>query len=219
MPIKDELSGFNYQPENVFSQINKTCYFIEPFNDTIYNLSPKGITPEYYVDYGDYSMPTDYFDNISISNIDNLSTQILNSDYCFFTSNLLIKDGFKHFYFTHNRKKYFYFENQISKKVSNRIYNDLFLLYPGYHYFESNNDSTLLGWISAFQFQTQLDDLYYRYLQNPEDLKADDQLTPEIIEFLKEFRNGNDFDKLIALDHQIDKEDNPILIKFYLKKK
>ncbi len=58
VPYDEKFEGMAYEFTGFLSRSSGSLWFSPPFNDTIYTVSEKGITPEYYFDFGSLSIPS-----------------------------------------------------------------------------------------------------------------------------------------------------------------
>jgi hypothetical protein len=58
VPYAEKFEGMAYEFTGFLSRSSGVLWFSPPFNDTIYTVSEKGITPEYYFDFGSLSIPS-----------------------------------------------------------------------------------------------------------------------------------------------------------------
>jgi hypothetical protein len=57
-PYNEELEGMAFNFSGFIGKSSNTVWFSPPFCDTIYSVSPKGIIPEYFFDFGQSAIPS-----------------------------------------------------------------------------------------------------------------------------------------------------------------
>ncbi len=65
-PFNESDAGINLRPWFYLSQNNKKTYYIEAFNDTIYQINSKTFAPKFIMDYGTFSTPIKLREKIAL---------------------------------------------------------------------------------------------------------------------------------------------------------
>ena len=132
-----------YESGNAFYRYNNEVRFFSPFSTIIYSIAGDSIYTKYNIDFGEFNIPDNFFNNYTIEDLDGKSYAYgLNSfwenDFCF-SFNLRIKDQFKKVYYLKEDKKI----------IVGNFYDDIAFCFP--KLLVSNNDFAL-----GFRFADEL---------------------------------------------------------------
>ncbi|MCG6189348.1 6-bladed beta-propeller [Maribellus maritimus] len=169
--------------EGLFCRYNNNLFFKEAFNDTLFYVEEKSLTPRYVFQMGKYSFPYEKKDELEDYKQDKNGNLILPIFDYFVISNLCESERFLFFEFLYNQEKYWGYYNKktkVTKIVENKALNITrqegvpFQLLKAY----INSDNEIITYIEAYKLVEWM-------TNNPEKAKN----VPAVLKAVKETDN------------------------------
>ena len=171
---------------------NNFAYYVEPSDNIIYKVTSDRVEPLYYVDFGEYNLPKEYYS----SNMYELMNNGIDKEYATGIDKIKYGDDLFFLYFEIKGKKYQLVFNTLTN--STIVFCEMF----------KPMDDILYG-LSPISFDICGNALY--------DWKTTDYFDP-IFEFIGLPKaNGQYKTQLEELRDEMNPEDNPFIFKYYLK--
>lgn len=175
LPIGEGKEGILYEAPNNFPEFTKKKYFFLSLVDTVYEIETQNSltsSPRYYLDYGDYSIPSEVFEKR-----ENYSKEfwnwkefwdkeIVSQNYLTYLTNFEITDSYIHFRVGNDTDSYMIIYNKNERKTyvgKDKFLNDLDYGPSPYIYLSS--DDALYTYVEANDFINHIDDLPESHLK------------------------------------------------------
>ena len=218
MPIPQYMEGVSVIREDmaVFNAYNneRSLYFIEPFNDTIYRILPNTLKAVKYVDFGNHKVTPSVLSRYAEN--DDLKSIMLNpnSDYCSSINHFFETDIFYYFSYNYKSSGYTYFYNKIKNEAihSKAYFDDLAFTWSICDYLFAG-ESYLVSYIESQEFES-IKERNNSYLEDLKLFAAEnnipkEEMAPLTNKFELYKKNYADIINRLA---QKDENDNPVLI-------
>jgi hypothetical protein len=122
LPIEKNMKSTDINTERFFYASDHHHFFVEPYQDTVYRLTPKSATVECIVDFGGKNLPLSYWENKPEEN--RLST-LYESSFCHSIENFYSNSFFTTFRYSYQDDLYFYFKQGKNDSITHTSYSKI----------------------------------------------------------------------------------------------
>lgn len=122
LPIEKSMTSSDISTEHFFYASDDHHYFIEPYQDTVYRLTPQSATIECLIDFGKKNLPPSFLENTTVQ--DRMTT-LYDSPFCHSIENFYSNRSFTTFRYLYKDDLYFYFKQGKSDSVIHTSYSKI----------------------------------------------------------------------------------------------
>jgi len=123
-----EANYMHFFDKTNYEMLNGNFFFLYSYNDTIYNISEKNISPRIVIDFGKYSLPKSVFTE-KFNNVVEFTMHCEKTNYAYHIDGYLETDNHIFFTYKYKKKRYHVYYSKLSQelKITNILIDDLVL--------------------------------------------------------------------------------------------